>query len=586
MKKLFYLLCVAVFGVSCTDDELTFPAPSLPDGETVAVELSFQSLDYDTPFSGSSRAWGGGVFSYSSPELDVALINNSGPSVRTVGVEEAIYGYWVLQFEGRQAASLLKRARYYNCPDGVITTNTVDLYAETGLKQRIVVVANVGNRTNSPLKDLVENSSTYGDFQNISFTSGGHTAFPLYTASYTDGTGGTVSRNLMVMCGVDDAIITTDSKRAIVVLNRTVAKVDVPPITVSAALLAKYRQWTAVLMNIPGNSYLNPLGRMGAFPGLATVPGVPKMWVLDTLTGLFETQSFYLPVNQQESVPLATLLERRKKAPIGGTYLQITGQNIIFDRNDSNKRVPIVKDVVMYQIYLGTNFTDNYSIPPNYWLTYGITLNGESTDDSNVVRFIPGYFGGELKGYRSDGTEVAANDASAVKWRFQKRIEVYPVDVRNVITDANAPALGSGTMYWAKFPGNIPGASVGPMTDMMAGRNNSLNPLKDNPRGHYCTAVANCASRLNGEYYLGPDIYSKLAPDCWYLPAIGQLIGVWVSASGVVNTMSGNGFWSSTLDDGSSGTNNAFVMDLQGGVKKAAVTTDNLSVRAVRDLDD
>lgn len=586
MKKLFYLLCVAVFGVSCTDDELTVPTPSLPDGETVAVELSFQSLGYDTPFSGSSRAGSGGVFSYSSPELDVALINTPAPSVRTVGVEDAIYGYWVLQFEGRQAASLLKRARYYNCPDGVITTNTVDLYAATGLKQRIVVVANVGDQTNSPLRDLAENSSTYGNFQNMSFTSGGHTAFPLYTASYADGAGGTVSRDLMVMCGVNDAVITTDTKRAIVVLSRTVAKVDVPPITVSAALRAKYERWTAVLMNIPGNSYLNPLGRVGVFPGLAAVPGVPKVWELDALTGSFGFQSFYLPVNQQESVPLTTFLERRKKAPVGGTYLQITGQNIIFDRHDTDRRVPILKDVVMYQIYLGTNFADNYSIPFNYWLTYEITLNGESTDDSSVVRFIPGYFGGELKGYTENGVEVAVGGETAVKWRFQKRIEVYPVDVRNVITDASAPALGSETMYWIQVPSNIPPAFVGAMTDMMAGRNNSLNPLKDDTRGHYCTAVANCASRLNGEYYLGADIYSKLAPDCWYLPAIGQLIGVWISASGVVNTMSGNGFWSSTLDDGSSGTDNAFVIDLQGGVKKAAVTTNNLSVRAVRELND
>lgn len=583
MKKLFYLLCVAVFGISCTDDELTVSAPSLPDGKTVSVELSFQSLGYDTPFSGSSRVCGGNVFSYISPELEVALKNNPGPSARTVGVEDAIYGYWVLQFNGREAGSSLKRIRYYDCPGGVIATNTVDLYAETGLKQRIVVVANVGNEANSPLKDLTENVFTYGAFQNISFTSVGHAAFPLYTASYMDGPL-SIRRNLMVMCGVNDAIITADTKHVVVVLGRTVAKVDVPPITVSAPLRTKYRQWTAVLMNIPGNSYLNPLGRIGAFPGPAAVPGAPKIWELDTLTGLFEAQSFYLPVNQQESVPLTTFLERRKRAPIGGTYLQITGQNIIFDREDVDKRVPVMKDIVMYQIYLGTNFTDNYSIPPNYWLTYGITLNGESTDDSGVVRFIPGYFGGELKGYKRDGTEVEADDANAVKWRFQKRIEVYSVDVRNVITDASAPALGSGTMHWIKNSNNIP-AGVGSMTDMMAGRNNSLNPLKANPRGHYCTAVANCASRLNGEYYLGSEIYSKLAPDCWYLPAIGQLIGIWISASGVINTMSGNGFWSSTLDDGSSG-NNAFVIDLQGGVKKAAVTTDNLSVRAVRELKD
>ena len=45
---------------------------------------------------------------------------------------------------------------------------------------------------------------------------------------------------------------------------------------------------------------------------------------------------------------------------------------------------------------------------PNYNLTYNITLKGRSDDDTNVIRFIPGYFSGELKAYDANDNALAS----------------------------------------------------------------------------------------------------------------------------------------------------------------------------------
>lgn len=86
----------------------------------------------------------------------------------------------------------------------------------------------------------------------------------------------------------------------------------------------------------------------------------------------------------------------------------------------------IVKDFSIYQLFLGKNFTTDYSVSANYDLTYNITLKGNSPDDTNVIRLIPGYFSGELTAYNANGTALSSvTDANAVKWQYPNKIELY-----------------------------------------------------------------------------------------------------------------------------------------------------------------
>ena len=70
-------------------------------------------------------------------------------------------------------------------------------------------------------------------------------------------------------------------------------------------------------------------------------------------------KSSYLPVNLQQSVAISTSGTRRDNAPIGGTYLQIMGREMSPDGVGS---FPVVKDFVLYQIYLGKNLTTDFSV--------------------------------------------------------------------------------------------------------------------------------------------------------------------------------------------------------------------------------
>lgn len=98
----------------------------------------------------------------------------------------------------------------------------------------------------------------------------------------------------------------------------------------------------------------------------------------------------YLPVNLQHPVPFTTPEKRGTNAPAGATYLQIMGVEVT--------NGTISKSVV-YQVHLGSNFANDYSVSPNYTYKYTIRITGENDDDSRVVKFIPGYFGGDLKTY-------------------------------------------------------------------------------------------------------------------------------------------------------------------------------------------
>ena len=90
---------------------------------------------------------------------------------------------------------------------------------------------------------------------------------------------------------------------------------------------------------------------------------------------------------------------------------------------------PVVKDFVLYQIYLGKNLTTDFSVYSNNNLTYNITLKGRSDDDTNVIRFIPGYFSGELKAYDANDNALASkpirlplNGNIPKDWRLSFRI--------------------------------------------------------------------------------------------------------------------------------------------------------------------
>ncbi|MCS3268343.1 hypothetical protein NXX78_22390 [Bacteroides fragilis] len=110
---------------------------------------------------------------------------------------------------------------------------------------------------------------------------------------------------------------------------------------------------------------------------------------------------------------------------------------------------PVVKDFVLYQIYLGKNLTTDFSVYSNNNLTYNITLKGRSDDDTNVIRFIPGYFSGELKAYDANDNALASKtDPSAVKWEYSKRLEAFFQDSKYTGQQAGGEENGRQDVRW------------------------------------------------------------------------------------------------------------------------------------------
>ena len=300
--------------------------------------------------------------------------------------------------------------------------------------------------------------------------------------------------------------------------------------------------WNVTLLNIPTQSYYNVIGRKAVFPTENTMDNTKLFWSKSLITvtaanPVIETTPLYVPINLQQTVPTSTQSTRRDNAPIGGTYLQIIGleNQTVSGADDLN----IVKDFSIYQLYLGKNFTTDFSVPANYDLTYNITLKGNSPDDTNVIRLIPGYFSGELTAYgANDNALPSVNDASAVKWKYPNKLEIHFQDGYYPVGSTSTTTPGEKNLKWyAGATFNKYGA-----TSLTNGhKNTELLQAVGTPWQDY-EAAYTCYRGTNGY-----DQGKPAADILWYLPSISELIGTWVSSSSTQKQLA-DSYWSSTAD--------------------------------------
>ena len=578
-KQVFSICIICLVSGGCTDDNV-LPISQTPlAGKIVPVKLSLGIDDYNTLPVGETRSGGDSpVLSSSYPGMDIELVKmpvTRATPVTDINKENAIYKYIILQFNGTGENAVLIHKTQYDCPEGIIKTDEVQLESTggTSIKHRFVILANVNM---GDLSYLFVNTSTYSDLQNTFFSwSANDTLFPLHQVTLTNGT----KKDAIIMCGTTYAAIISDGQQISIGLQRTVAKVTFN-IKTDNLTFGKFTKWDVVLTNIPSKSYFSILGRSAVFPDMATMNKATAYW-----NKLFTTPptgsdlggdplpvlgiSAYIPINLQQTVTTATHHTRRDNAPVGGTYLQIMGREI---KSQGSSFIPIVKDYVIYQIFLGKNLTTDYSVYPNYSLTYNITLKGKDESDSNVIRFIPGYFSGKLTAYNSSGSPLTSiSDGTAVKWQYPKRIEAYFADARyprpgiegNVRTD----------LRW--FVANNDGFNNLGAVSLMNGFENTRNLQKNSNNIYYPAAMA-CYEGLSGIFTPGSSNFQ------WYLPSIGELIGTWISSASTVPTLSPS-YWSSTA--AKDGSIKAYIITTQGEVKLAPADSDTNRhyVRGVRD---
>lgn len=577
IRKTMVSACIACLALGgCTEDSL------LPDSwvplstEPVIVKLTLGIDDYNTLSGGSTRMEKmPPVLSMSSPDMDVELVatpavTRATPSPAGVITEDnAVYSYMGFQFNGTKSDGTLVEKKFFTSADGSIKTDEVEI-AKTpvGQKNMIVILANVNE---SDFESITKNVSTYADLQQFCMTwVKDDGIFPRNEVILPDGT----VKTGIVMCGQVAAEI-TDGKQLSVSLKRTVARVKFHITTTYQHFVDVPHTWNVTLLNIPTQSYYNVIGRKAVFPTENTMDNTKLFWSKSLITvtaanPVIETTPLYVPINLQQTVPTSTQSTRRDNAPIGGTYLQIIGleNQTVSGADDLN----IVKDFSIYQLYLGKNFTTDFSVPANYDLTYNITLKGNSPDDTNVIRLIPGYFSGELTAYgANDNALPSVNDASAVKWKYPNKLEIHFQDGYYPVGSTSTTTPGEKNLKWyAGATFNKYGA-----TSLTNGhKNTELLQAVGTPWQDY-EAAYTCYRGTNGY-----DQGKPAADILWYLPSISELIGTWVSSSSTQKQLA-DSYWSSTADPNA---DKAFVITNEGKVYSDAVSNTH-AVRAAQDPD-
>lgn len=581
IKKITASVCIACLAlVGCTEDRLLPDSGTSSTMEPVTVKLTLGIDDYNTSSEAGTRAEEmPPVLRMSSPEMDVEVVATPA-ATRTVAApvvsvteDNAVYSYMGFQFDGTKPEGKLVEKKFFTSPDGSIKTDEVEITPTLpGKKNMVVILANVNE---SVFDGITVGKSTYADLQNLCMTwATDDGIFPRNKVILPKGGG---ERTGIVMCGQTAAEI-TDGKLLYISLKRTVARVTFNISTTYPHFMDVAHTWSVILMNIPKQSYYNVLGRKAVFPSESTEESTGFFWtkVLATTTAAnpkINTTPLYIPVNLQQTVPTSTQSTRRDNAPIDGTYLQIVGLE--------NKEVAgapglnIIKDFSIYQLFLGKNFTTDYSVYPNYDLTYNITLKGNSADDTNVIRLIPGYFSGDLTAYGAAGNALpTANDPNAVKWKYPNKIELhfkdgyYPKGGSSGTTTAGATGL-----KWYAGTSGFSNLGATSLTD--GHQNTALLQATGVPWEDYAAAYT-CYRGTNG-YEQG-----KPAKDIlWYLPSVSELIGTWISSASTREQMAKTGYWSSTANPSA---NEAFVVTNEGRVFSDAVGNIH-AVRASQDPD-
>lgn len=578
-KKIIASICIACLALGgCTEDNLLSDLRTPLSTEPVTVRLTLGIDDYNTSSDGKTRAVEmPPVLSMSSPDMDVELVATPAATRSAlVGVTEdnAVYSYMGFQFEGTKPDGKLVEKKFFTSPDGSIQTDQVVIQSTPeGVKNMIVILANVNEDEFSTI--TVENNSTYADLQNLCMTLvTDDGTFPRNKVRLPNNGGEKIG---IVMCGQTAADISV-GKQLYVSLKRTVARVRFNIKTTYPHFIEVEHTWNVTLMNIPTQSYYSVIGRKAVFPSESSKEDNSHLFWSKSLTTVtaanpvIETPPLYIPINLQQAVPTSTQSTRRDNAPSGGTYLQIIGTE--------NKAVPgagnlnIIKDFSIYQLYLGTNFTTDYSVYANYDLTYNITLKGNSPDDTNVIRLIPGYFSGELTAYNANGVALSSvNDANAVKWKYPNKIELYFLDgYYPVGSSSSTTTPGETNLKW--YAGSAPFNKLGATSLTDGHKNTELLQANGTPWEEYAAAYT-CYRGTNGY-----DQGVPAADILWYFPSVSELIGTWISSSSTQKGLA-ESYWSSTADPNEA---KAFVVTNEGRVYSDAVGNMH-AVRASQDPD-
>lgn len=498
MKQIIHIISLIILLGACTDEKYSdtlSPGAGAP-GKPVPVELVLHTQPMQSPLPTGTKA-GSNIVSSTQvcKGMEISLVETP---ITRAAQEDEIANFSVLQFNGTAPESTLSLKQFIS-GNSVKDVELLDLGATT--KSKIIVIANADQ---SLFNSLTIDGTTLAQFNNMGILyNANKTFYPLFSASVSD--------PRVVFVGSADMVVATN-KQADVMLYRSVARVKVN-LSLSSDMLAKgYTNWGYQFMNIPEKSFYHSIGRTAPFPG-ETVGYINYPSQSISLSTSPTSLDPFLPVNLQYPVPFTTPEQRVTNAPLKATSLQLVGMKL---------EAGVITRSVVYQIHLGSNFTDDYSISPNYSYTYNIRITGESDDDSRVIKFIPGYFGGDLKMYSADGS-VTTNLVKAVTWRYEKRIEVY-------ISDVN----GAGGIKWLNSDaGAMPVAG----NSFMDGKKNTW----DLRSGTQYLAIQKCLG-LNATT---PESIDAMT---WYVPSFGQSISIYVAGSSTLKTLPNTFYWSSTTN--------------------------------------
>lgn len=547
-RKIVYLLCILFCLGACNDDRLSDSnaVVSSLSGEAVPVNLVLDVVPLSSPLSTTTRAGANGTglqASFSGMEVEL-----SGQPVATTRQlpdldESKIYSAVIFQFNGTTPSSTCVQATYIEASGDILDLSNFAFKNTQSPISRIVVIANLSS-TYFNIADWDSGSKTYEELLDKHLKKKDYeTTYPLFKAPQD-------ASNRALMFGVSDTKIET-GKLVTVILQRIFTKCSFN-IDIADALKNKFPIWQAQLSNLPGRCYLIPAGRGKPFPSIALLgdDGYYNSSTVTTATGIFNSDdlSAYIPVNIQPDVPTATEQTRTLVAPIGGTYLQIMGLKMTAEGS--------IQDQVIYQIYLGSNFTTNYTISPNTFYNYTIRVKDDNPQDGTIVKFIPGYWGGKLQAYDASGAAVSFNNGNAVKWRYEKEIEFYPLDVRKAGT-------ATYTMAWG------PRGTSQTQNSLTDGHKNTWNIQGVSGNTQYEASYA-C-------YHLNSTITSEKDLK-WYQPSISQLVGTYLVCANLISTLSA-GYWSSTEYD----VNNAYYITKYGEIAYGTKVYEYY-VRAAKDL--
>lgn len=533
-KKPIYLLCAACLAWSCTNDPTADPAglAGTSSGELVPVSLELRMTDFAAPPTRATQniratAPGGGtalVDAEISAPQPASRTRTGGSGEFTIPDDQKVFRLDILQFNGTGTQAQLVKKAAYTSKDGDYTRyefSKLELVDSDTEKNRIVILGNADPALAEKLQE--KTSGTEGTKyesllqERISRTGETDTSFPLVPRNQTD---------VPVFSGMAVTIVASGSQIG-VELMRNVAKVNFS-FFLTEPMRKAYDQWDIVLNTIPPASFYIPQAYEAPFPELqitdpyySRVLGkdVASPENADTPLHLPAAENLYLPVNLQYSVPGTVVSTRYLNAPVFATSLQLLGK-----KKENNS----ITQTVLYMIPLGANFTDDYSIRPNNAINYRITLVSDSPDDSSVVKFIAGKFAGKFRQYKNpaDGSEC---------WGYTDELEVWPTDVEYVPSSGDSRDYGTW-VPWAVVPvANTP-------TGMADGLANTQTLCKDQNTWSHPIAAYMCYRQLNG---LTTPLENP-APNMWFLPAIHQLVGIYVAGGSQVAAMQPY-YWSSTF---------------------------------------